>query len=293
MIQKGPDPNCIICTFFYLCDINILFAITMARRLRLASDSGVYHVILRGVNRQDIFENEKDYLKFLSLMERVVFPVDETGQRIPPLLIIYAYCLMPNHVHLLVREQKCGVSAAIRWISGTYAGYFNFKYEHVGHVFQGRFRSEVVNDWEYFLTLMQYIHQNPVAGGLVKKVCDYRWSSWREYDPKMVCDVPMCSTKSVHTKISFEALEELVNTPLAKTQRILDFDSDTGRRVTDERVREYIKAEFGITEVSKIQHLEKTERNVIIKRLLKFCRNVSQISRVTGISRGVIHRLDK
>ena len=263
--------------FFYLCDIINLFAFTMARKLRLASDSGVYHVILRGVNRQDIFENEKDFLKFLSLMERVVFPVDETGKPIPPLLIIYAYCLMPNHVHLLVREQKCGVSAAIKWISGTYAGFFNLKYEHVGHVFQGRFRSEVVNDWEYFLTLMQYIHQNPVAGGLVNKVSDYRWSSWREYDPKMVCDVPMCATKSVHTKISFDALEELVNTPLTKTQRVMDFDSDSGRRVTDERVREYIKAEFGIAEVSKVQHLAKTERNAIIKRLLEFCRNERMI----------------
>ncbi len=266
---------------------------TMARKLRSASDSGVYHVILRGVNKQDIFENEKDFLKFLSLMERVAFPVDETGQRIPPLLIIYAYCLMPNHVHLLVREQKCGVSAAIKWLSGTYAGYFNIKYEHVGHVFQGRFRSEVVNDWEYFLTLMQYIHQNPIAGGLVKKVGDYRWSSWREYDPNMVCDVPICATKSVYTKISFDALEELVNTSLPKTQRIMDFDSDTGRRLTDERVREYIKAEFGITEVSKIQHLTKAERNEVIKRLLEFCMNERQISRVTGISRGVIHRLNK
>ena len=86
----------------------------MARKLRLASDSGVYHVILRGVNRQDIFESEKDYLKFLSLMERLAFPVDETGQRIPPLLVVFAYCLMPNHVHLLVREQpEMVVSAAI------------------------------------------------------------------------------------------------------------------------------------------------------------------------------------
>jgi len=265
----------------------------MARRLRLASDSGVYHVILRGVNRQDIFENEKDFLKFLSLMERVVYPVDETGKPVPSMLIIYAYCLMPNHVHLLVREQKCGISAAIRWLSGTYAGYFNVKYEHVGHLFQGRFGSEVVNDWEYFLTLMQYIHQNPVAGGLVKKVSDYRWSSWREYDPKMVCDVPMCATKSVFTKISFDALEELVDTPLPKTQRILDFDSDTGWRVTDERLREFIRAEFGIAEVTAVQHLDKAERNEVIKRLLMFCRNVRQISRVTGISRGVITRLIK
>ena len=96
----------------------------MARKLRSASDSGVYHVILRGVNKQDIFENEKDFLKFLSLMERVAFPVDETGQRIPPLLIIYAYCLMPNHVHLLVREQKCGVSAEVRACGPRFPGPF-------------------------------------------------------------------------------------------------------------------------------------------------------------------------
>ena len=265
----------------------------MARLSRLASDSGVYHVILRGVNRQDIFESDKDYLKYLSLMERVAFPVDENGMRIPPLLVIYAYCLMPNHVHLLVREQKCGISAAIKWISGTYAGYFNQKYEHIGHLFQNRFRSEVVNDWEYFLTLMRYIHQNPVAGGIVNDVRHYRWSSWSEYDPGMVCDVPICATKSVYTKISFDALEELVDTPLPKTQRILDFDSDTGMRVTDERLREYIKAEFGIAEVSTIQHLEKNERNEIIIKLLEFCGNVMQISRVTGICRGVIIRLDK
>ena len=265
----------------------------MARKNRIASETGVYHVILRGVNRQDIFESENDYLKFLSLMERVAFPVDEKGMSVPPLLTFYAYCLMPNHVHLLVWDQKSNVSDVIKWISGTYAGYFNVKYEHVGHLFQDRFRSEAVNNWEYFLTLMRYIHQNPIAGGLVNDVRHYRWCSWREYDPNFRCDVPLCAVKSVYTKISFDALEELVDTPLPKTQRILDFDSDTGRRVSDDRVREYIRAEFGITEVATIQHLEKTRRNEIILKLLRFCENVMQISRVTGVSRGIISRIDK
>ena len=265
----------------------------MARKARLASDSGVYHVILRGVNRQDIFESDKDYLKFLSLLERVAFPVDETGRRIEPLLVIYAYCLMPNHVHLLVREQKCGLSDTIKWISGTYAGYFNQKYEHVGHLFQDRFRSEVVNDMEYFVTLLRYIHQNPIAGGLVSNVKDYRWSSWYEFDPSLKCAIALCSVGAVLHKISFDALKELIDEPLPKTQRILDFDSDTGMRVSDDRLREYIKAEFGIEEVSQIQHLAKEDRNEIIISLLEFCRNVMQISRVTGVSRGVIIRLDK
>ena len=78
----------------------------MARLPREASQSGIYHVMLRGVNRQDIFESDKDYLKFLYLMEREAFPKDEEGRPMPPNLIIYAYCLMPNHVHLLVRERS-------------------------------------------------------------------------------------------------------------------------------------------------------------------------------------------
>lgn len=73
----------------------------------------------------------------------------------------------------------------------------------------------------------------------------------------------------------------------------MDFDSDTGRRVSDDRLREFIRAEFGITEIATIQHLDKAKRNEIIVKLLEFCGNVMQISRVTGISRGVIIRLDK
>ena len=263
----------------------------MARKSREASDSGVYHVILRGVNRQDIFENENDFLKFLSLLERVAFPVDETGNRMEPMLVIYAYCLMPNHVHLLVKETGFKVSDAIKWISGTYAGYFNLKYDHVGHLFQDRFRSEVVNDMGYFVTLLRYIHQNPVAGGLVGDVRHYRWCSWREFDPGWGCDVPVCCTNAVLAKISFEALKELIDEPLPKTQRIMDFDSDSGRRISDERLREYIKAEFELSEVSEIQHLAKAERNEVVLKMLGFCGNELQVARVTGISRGVITRV--
>ena len=76
----------------------------MSRQPRLASDSGIYHVMMRGVNRQDIFECDKDYLKFLDLLHRAAFPRDELNHELPPNLIIFCYCLMPNHVHLLVRE---------------------------------------------------------------------------------------------------------------------------------------------------------------------------------------------
>ena len=270
-----------------------MFAITMARKARLASDSGIYHVMLRGVNRQDIFECDKDYLKFLSLMERVAFPVDETGKPTEPLLVIYAYCLMPNHVHLLVKEQKYGLSDAIKSISISYAYYFNQKYEHLGHLFQDRFRSDTVNDMEYFVQLLRYIHQNPVAGGLVHDVRDYRWSSWREYDARLRSDISICCTDAVHRKISFDALEELVDEPLPKTRRILDFDCDTGVRASDDYVREFIRLQVGISKISIIQHLEKEKRDEVLIMLLGYFRNVLQISRITGVSRGVLIRLQK
>ena len=264
----------------------------MSRKARLASDSGIYHVMLRGVNRQDIFECDKDYLKFMSLMERAAYPVDETGKPAEPLLVFYAYCLMPNHVHLLVKEQKhCSISDAMKSISISYAYYFNQKYEHVGHLFQDRFRSETVNDMEYFVQLLRYIHQNPVAGGLVRDVRDYRWSSWREYDIRLRSDISVCSTDAVHQKISFGALEELVKEPLPKTRRILDFDNDTGVRATDDQVREFIRLQTGISEISTIQHLEKELRNDVLLMLLEYFGNVLQISRITGISRGLIIRL--
>ena len=220
-------------------------------------------------------------------------PEDKQEHPLPAHLIVYAYCLMSNHVPLLVREQAEGLVPPIKSIAISYAQYFNYKYEHSGQLFQDRFKSEPVNDLEYFVTLLRYIHQNPIAGGLVSKVRDYRWSSWREFDPEMNCDVPVCCTNAVLSKISFDALKELIDEPLPKIRRILDFDSDTGMRVSDDRLREYIKAGLEIDEVSQIQHLSREERNEVIIRLLEFCRNVMQISRVTGISRGVIIRLDK
>lgn len=268
-----------------------MFAKTMARKARLASDSGIYHVMLRGVNRQDIFECDKDYLKFLSLMERVAFPVDETGKPAEPLLVIYAYCLMPNHVHLLVKEQKCGLSDAIKSISVSYAYYFNRKYEHLGHLFQDRFRSETVNDMEYFVQLMRYIHQNPVAGGMVNNVRYYRWSSWREYEPGMVCDVPMCAKDAVFCKISFDALRELVDEPLPKTKRMLDFDNDTSVRMDDDEVRAFIHQVCGIETISEIQHYPKPQRNEVLKMIIEYGASIRQITRVTGVSRGVCEKI--
>ena len=153
----------------------------MSRKPRVLSLTGIYHVMLRGVNRQQIFEQEEDYRKFIFILRDMVSPRDEFKRPLPPRCAIYAYCLMSNHVHLLIKEEGDRIGEVIKKVATRYAMYYNNKYEHYGHLFQDRFKSEPVNDEAYFLTLLRYIHQNPVAGKLCKRVEDYTWSSWREY----------------------------------------------------------------------------------------------------------------
>ena len=118
----------------------------MGRKPREKSGTGIYHVMLRGVNRQDIFEDEEDYAVFKKQLHRVGFYKDESGKSQPPRCVIYAYCLMTNHVHLLIRETEEEISIVVKRITVSYALYYNNKYQHVGHLFQNRFRSETVND---------------------------------------------------------------------------------------------------------------------------------------------------
>ena len=263
----------------------------MARKPRLASETGVYHVMLRGVNRQDIFECDKDYLKFLDLLRRAAFPRDENNKPMPPNLVIYAYCLMPNHVHLLVKEvSRMLISDAMKSISVSYAWYFNHKYEHCGHLFQDRFRSEVVRDLEYFITLMRYIHQNPVAAKICSDVNHYRWSSWCEYNTTMPCDVHVCSASSVLQKIPYKELEGYVYEPMPKAQKILDFNNDTSIRLTDDIIRDFAEFECGV-KITDIQKLEKKERNAVLLKILQFGAGIRQLARMTGICKTVVERV--
>ena len=262
----------------------------MPRKVRDTSNSGVYHVMLRGNNKQVIFESQKDYLKFQQLLFQKCHPLDSDHHPLPPCCIVYAYCIMPNHVHLLIQEKEEGISDVIKWIEISYAQYYNIKYEHSGHLFQGRFRSEPVNDWEYFVTLLRYIHQNPVAGGLASRVKDYSWSSWHEYENNASCQIRFCSTGAVLSRISMDALTELVNEPLAKTQHILDLNNETPIRLDDDKIREFIRLDCMVQNPKDIQSYPINERQAILKKIRDFGGSIRQISRITGISGSIIRR---
>ena len=111
---------------------------------RVTSGTDIYHVMLRGINRQDIFEDQEDYVRFLTCMQQMLEPYDDLGNRLPPLCTFYAYCLMSNHVHLLIKTHHEDIGATIKHLAVVYAMYFNHKYSRAGHLFQDRFKSEPV-----------------------------------------------------------------------------------------------------------------------------------------------------
>ena len=247
---------------------------TMARQARRKSMSGVYHVMLRGINKSVIFHDRMDFVKFRKLLEQALNPVDELGHPIPPRCQLFAYCMMTNHVHLLVKEESDDISTFVKRVGGAYAQYYNLKYERVGHLFQDRFKSEPVDNDAYFITLLRYIHQNPVAAGLTKDVLSYEWSSWQEFLTKGT--VPF-------VRIPFEDLVALVNEPLPKTSNIPEYNT-TGHRRSDEEVSTFLCETFSLL-TPKDLALYPSERIAdIVRQARDFGASIRQLVRITGIS---------
>lgn len=144
----------------------------MARPLRIEFNGAYYHVLSRGNNRFDIFKSKDDYIDFLDLL-------GELSERFS--VLIYAYVLMGNHYHLLLQTQKSNLSRAMQWLGTAYTRRFNIRHSQTGHLFQGRFKSILVEDDSYFINLSCYIHCNPLRAGMVKHLGDYRWSSYPHY----------------------------------------------------------------------------------------------------------------
>ena len=144
----------------------------MPRQQRIKSNSGYYHIMLRGNERRNIFLDDDDKLRFIE----TIYQKKQENK-----FYLHAFCLMDNHIHLLINEGTEDIAKVIKRIAVSYVFYFNKKYKREGHLFQDRFRSEIVEDNAYVLALIRYIHQNPVKANIVKYPGNYQWSSYNEY----------------------------------------------------------------------------------------------------------------
>ena len=144
----------------------------MPRQARIKGEFSVYHIIQRGNERKNLFFSDDDRLSFVETIERTKKKYN---------FLLYAYCLMDNHVHLLIDDNGNDISRLVKSINISYAYYFNRTYRRCGHLFQDRFRSELVDNDGYLLEVSRYIHNNPVRAGIVKEPPEYRWSSYNIY----------------------------------------------------------------------------------------------------------------
>ena len=144
----------------------------MVRPLRIEFPGALYHVLGRGNQKQDVFLSDEDRHVYL---KRIQYYKEEIG------FSLFAYALMPNHVHLLIETDQVPLSKIMQRITLTYTQYFNRKYDKVGHVFQGRYKALLCDRDEYLLALVRYIHLNPVRAHLVEGPRQFRWSSHHEY----------------------------------------------------------------------------------------------------------------
>ncbi len=131
-----------------------------------------YHVYARGNNKEPIFFEVRDYQRFLNNLEK---------HRVPLGYKIFAYCLLPNHFHLLVQVQSTPLTNIMQILMTAYTMYANKKYERVGHIFQGRYQAIIVDKDTYLLQVYRYIHLNPVKAGIVDDPAGYEWSSFHRY----------------------------------------------------------------------------------------------------------------
>jgi len=142
----------------------------MSRPLRLSFPGAVYHVMSRGNARGLVFLDERDFERFLGVLKA-------TFSRFG--IACYAFCLMPNHYHLVLMTREANLSAAIKHLNGIYAQWWNYRHQRCGHVFQGRFKAQIVQQDRYLLVLCRYVVLNPVRAGLVTHPREWRWSSYR------------------------------------------------------------------------------------------------------------------
>lgn len=241
----------------------------MSRKRRLFGKSEIYHVILRGNNKQSIFYSNNDRYFFVNRMKKYseLLNID-----------IYSYCLMDNHVHILLGKANAVLSNFIQRLATSYAMFFNRKYERSGHLFQGRFKSEIVDNDEYFKTVTRYILRNPEKNGYTD-FKSYKWSSYKAITSK---------TENSFIKVSklfeyFADIDSFINFINIKNKDIC-MEYENKFFINDMTCIRLIKSKFKKKPNLLFQNLDIIEILSKIKILKNWGMSDAQIARITGIS---------
>jgi REP element-mobilizing transposase RayT len=236
--------------------------------------------MLRGIGGQNIFQEDEDCEKFIE----VLYSYKKTiGYE------IYAYCLMGNHIHLLIKQGKEDLSNTMKRIGASYVYWYNWQYGRKGHLFQDRYKSEAVEDDAYLLTVIRYIHQNPVRAGLVEEIGAYKWSSYKEYMEKERL-VSTDFVLGIFNKDREKAIQSFIEfNREMKEEKCLEITEER-KTISDKDVRKTVEAKYKM-EIAELQKQEPMIQTEVL-RFLKELEGVSlrQLSRITGFTVNRIFR---
>lgn len=241
----------------------------MSREKRVYSELGIYHIMFRGVNKQNVFEEDFDF----GVMAKYIKQLKKKYS-----FELLSYCLMSNHVHLLLKEKNMGdISIIMKCLLTKYAIYYNSKYERRGHLFENRYKSKPIRDNDYLFAALRYIHQNPVKAYLVENMKEYKWSSYAEYvnnynelaDKEFILEI-----------IDINQFKSMHSTPEE------EYEPFNEQKQALIRISNHIRKRYGI-EPEVIAELPRKDKKEII---IELCENYSPaiIEKITGITRRTI-----
>jgi len=262
-----------------VCDIVVSGDQNMPRTARKIGGSNIFHVMLRGINRQDIFEDDEDRLQFMSILFRCK---DISGFR------LHAFVLMSNHIHLLLEPAGESLDMVFRRIGTRYAVWYNRKYQRAGHLFQDRFRSENVETEQYYQTVLRYILQNPMKAGMEKRPGSYRWSSYLAYEKgKSIL------TDTQYALEIFGSREKLLKYVMESNNDSVMDEADHDWRLRDDSAKEIVRRITGCMAVADFQRFDLAEQKEFARKLYMERLSIRQIARMTGMSKSTVARAVK
>lgn len=261
----------------------------MPRAGRLKSRTRVYHVILRGNNREGIFEKDKDKKKLLQILK---ITKKKYGYA------LFAYVIMDNHMHLLIDAKKENISMLMQSIAVRYARYFNEEYERVGHVFENRYKSYAVETLSYLKDVLRYIHYNPQKAK-IDRYSSYSWSSYGDYlaeksdfvDTDFILKV--FDVNKEKAKKYFEIYHSFQRQDREGNSEIQIEKVEKLKRVSDVDAKKIIESRLGKERIENMSMYNAKNRKIWLQKLKSEGLSYTQIARILGIHRKTVERAMK
>ena len=256
----------------------------MPRPPRLYSKSKVYHIILKGIDNQDIFYDDQDREFFL---KQVSITKQEYNYK------LYSYCLMSNHVHMIIKCQDVFLSKSIQSLLVRYVYYFNKKYKRNGPLVQNRFKSKQIENLQYFIDVCRYVHRNPENAG-IELTQNYEWSSYKEYTGrKRIVD------RNVLLHYYNDDISKFIEDTIKNVneKNIEDYiEYELIGKLNDEQLTEVIIKKFKIENICDVPNFFKINDEEVLEKCIREIKNIpgtnkNQVARVTRLGRKRIEKI--